>query len=733
MPAEKPRRSKKKAAPKRRRRRPPAAAKAAPGELLVELRAELPPRLVGRLARRLASRLFEELMSRGLGPRALRTGATRRRLMVCCSGLPAREPDREETVLGPPAADAWDDDGAPTAALIGFAERLAVEPAAVSSMQTEKGRYAGIARHRVGQPLAAVLAALLPRLLAELPRGRTMVWGEGRGPWVRPLQGIVALLDGQVLDFSFAGVAAGNTTAGHPILSPKPFAVRDHADYRRQLGRRGIVVGLAERRQVFLERLSARLDALQARLPRSGDGPEADDGGVVTRMALSCEIPGLVEGDFDQAFLALPEEILLAVLGAHPGAIVPRGADGKLMPRFLTVADRADDPSGRVKAGYQRVVAGRLTDARFLRQADRRQPLAERARELERLAMPAGLGSWAAQATRVQGLAEAVLNEIGDQRAVPHAREAAALLKADLGTRLVSELGALQGVIGGLYAREEGYVEPVWQALYDQRLPRGIDDPLPRGPVGRAVAVADRLDRVVGLVAAAGVPAANKDRHGLRPLTQGLVRLLLEGELDVDLDLLVARAALGYGEALPRSADDTVAEVRAFLLDRVRHLLGRRGFAFDEIEAATAIRANRLPDLVARVAALNAVRAEGDFHAVVRAAKRIVNMVAGADEHSLRDELLVEDAERGLADTLKTVRAAVDDAVALGRYPEGLRAMGELVPALDRFFADVLVMDEDRERRHNRLALLQATRRVFWRIARLREMTVEPAAPAEEA
>jgi len=684
------------------------------GELLLELRVEeLPPRRVAVLAERLATRIFEELMSCGLGPRDLSSGFTRRRLMVCCRGLPPREPDRQGRELGPPAAEAWDEDGRPTAALVRFAERLEVEPEEVERVKTEKGEYAAVDRQLAGRPLAAALSELVPRALAGLV-SRGVRWGGGLGPFPRPLRSLLALLDGEVLAIGFAGLTAGDRTTGHPVLSPSPFRVADYAGYRRALRARGILVGESERRAALQARLEGAAAAAGGKLSLPRD--------MLQRLSLECEIPGVVGGEVDPRLLELPPEIADAALALRPGALLLRDADGQLLPRFVVVVDRPDDPDQRVCRGYERAVAGRLTDLHHLLQADREIPLARRARRLDEQDDGSGLGTWGDKRARLTALVESWCRELGLDDHAAAAREAIALFGGDRDTALVRELPSLAGVVGGLYARAEGYVEAVWQALYDQGLSTSDDAPLPRGPVGQLLAIASRLDELVAGVALAGIPTSRRDPRRLRPLAQGLVRLLMSSGLELDLDLLVVGAVLRFGERLPGSGDEVVAALQSFLLERVKNELGRRGYAYDEIAAATAVRANLLPDLLRRMEALRRARSEPYFGALVHAAKRIGSIVQGADEHKIRPSLLVEEAEQALHATLGRVRAAVDEAIGDGRYEEALAAMAELADAVDRFFADVLVMDEDQERRHNRIALLQSARRVLWRVARLQEM-----------
>jgi glycyl-tRNA synthetase beta chain len=695
------------------------------GELLLEVRSEeIPARMLEPGVKELATRTFEELMARGIAPREVETGFTPRRLVLVMSGLPRQEPDREEQVMGPPVRAAFGADGAPTQALLGFAKRTGVAPEELARVQTEKGEYLAAARKTVGRPTREVLAEIVPRVLAGISWAKTMRWGSGEGPWVRPVHGVVCLLDGEVVPFDFFGVKAGNETEGHPTLSPAPFQVGGVEDYRGQLAQRRIEVRPVERRRHLHETMLARAEAL--------GGTLVDDAELLDKLTAICEIPGVMEGRFDDAFLELPAEVLATSLRDHQSALTvaaPAAADGeaKLMPYFLTVMDRHDDPAGRARSGNEWVVAARLADARFFYGEDRKVPMAERAAQLGRLAFHERLGSYATKTERLVALSAAICKELDWGSEKPRAVDAARLLKADLVTEMVKEFTSLQGVVGGIYAREEGAPEEVWTAIYDQYRPASAEDAIPRGRAGQVVGLADRMDTLAGIFGLGLVPTGSKDPFGLRRAAQGVVRIALEGGLDVDLERIAAEAVRLYGERLSRPVEAILEDLRPFLHDRVRYLLGLLGYAYDEIEAALAVGVASLPDLKARVDALHRVRGEAGFLSVVLAAKRIANIVKDAAEAPFAEAALVEPAEKELAAAFQEMSADIAAAAAAADYEGSLRRIAGLAPVLDRFFVEVMVMAEDPAVRANRIALLQAIGRAVSRTARLTEMVVDKA------
>jgi len=687
------------------------------GEYLLEVRAEeIPARMLEPAVKHLVSRTFEELMAVGLAPKEVEAGYTPRRLVLMLRGVPDKEEDRREREVGPPARVAWKD-GEPTKALKGFAKRCGVEPEALERIETDKGEYVAATLDIPGRPTPEVLGGLIPKVLREISWAKQMRWGTGEGPWVRPVHGIVSVFGGEIAPFRLFDLEAGDTTVGHPVLSPRPFQVDSIKGYLEGLGERHIEVRPEARKTVLGDSLRARAEEL--------GGTLVEDDELLDKLTAICEIPGIMAGSFAEGFLELPREVLIASLKDHQSALTVESSTGELLPCFLTVMDRPDDPENRVRSGNEWVVTARLEDARFFYGEDKKVKLAERVKDLESLTFHEKLGSYADKAARIAELAELLCGALGWDDEIPAAQEAATLLKADLTSAMVGEFPSLQGVIGGIYAREEGYPEEVWQAIYDQYLPTSIDDRVPRGRIGKVVSLADRIDTLVGIFGLSLIPTGSRDPFGLRRAAQGVVRIALEGEMPLDLDLVAAKAARLYGDRLQRSGEEILDTLRPFVYDRIRYLLGHLGYAYDEIEAALAVGGDDLPDLKARVDALHQVREEETFLSVVLAAKRIVNIVKDQPEHSLKPEALVEPAEKALYEAHTRLRGEIEETAEARDYETALAKVGEFAEVLDRFFVEVLVMDENERLRHNRIALLQAIHRVLTRIARLTEMVVE--------
>jgi glycyl-tRNA synthetase beta chain len=686
------------------------------GDFLLEVRCEeIPARMLRPGVLELATRFVEEMMNRGVTADRVDTGCTPRRLVLMVRGLPDQEPKTEELVTGPPARVAFDEAGEPTRAAEGFASRCGVPVAELESFTTDKGEYVAARRTVGGGPITTILTELVPRILRQITWPKTMQWGDGVGPWVRPVHGLLAIYKGQVVPMELFGVQSGDCTLGHPILSPQELTVRGIGDYLRRLEERGIRVRVQDREETLRAELERRAETHR--------GVVAEDPELLEKLAAICEIPGIMEGSFDREYLDLPREILVTSLRDHQSAFTLE-KEGKLLPVFLTVMDRPDDPKGRVRSGNEWVVRARLADARFFYQEDRKRKLEDRVVDLEGLTFHVDLGSYAEKAERLVALAGWICRELAwDER--PATETAARLLKVDLATQMVKELTSLQGVVGGIYAREEGYDEAIWQAIYDQYLPASIDDRLPRGAVGVACGLADRIDTLVGIFGLGLVPSGSKDPFGLRRAAQGVLRILLERELPLDFELLAAQAVRQYGDRLARGAEEILDDLRPFVHDRLRHLFGRGGYAHDEVEAALGAGASNLPDLAARVEAIHAMRDENAFLSIVLAAKRIANITGDTPDYELQAEVLEEEAEQQLHHALGRLKGVVDDSVEQRDYRGALEAIAGLAETLDRFFVEVLVMAEDPTLRRNRLALLQEIGRTLSRTADLTRLVVD--------
>ena len=682
--------------------------------LLVELGTEdLPPKSLAALGRAFADALQAQLADAGLIDSAAvaRPLWSPRRLAVCIGGVRARQPDRHETRKGPALKAAFDTNGKPTRAAEGFAKSNGVPVDALQRLETDDGAWLVFERDVPGQPATALIPSLVDAALAALPIARRMRWGAGDAQFVRPVHWLVLLLDDVVVDGGVMGRVADRYTYGHRFLAPQPIALSGAADYPGRLEAEGKV-----RVNAPDDRLNLAIAEMVHQAARHAGGRARLDDALVAEVAALVEWPVPLTGSFDRRFLALPSEVIESVLQLHQRYFPVYDADGSLLPHFVAITNLDSRNPELVKKGNERVILPRLTDAEFFFEQDRRRPLAARTEALAAVTFQAKLGSLADKTARVADLAATIAPAFGAEPAI--ARRAAELCKCDLLTRMVGEFPELQGTMGGHYARHDGEPDAVATAIGEHYLPRFASDAVPATPAGRTLAVADRLDTLVGAFAAGARPTGDKDPFALRRAALGVLRTLIDGDVPLELREAVAAAAAGLPDALHDRA--LTEDVVAFIIERLRALLADRGTAADVFEAVLAVNPARPVDFVARAQAVDAFAALEDAEALAAANKRIANILRQAgDTHGARvdDTLLADAAERALWDALREREAIVRPLLAARDYTAALRELAALRGVVDAFFEGVMVMADDARLRGNRIALLGEVLALFRRVA----------------
>jgi len=647
-------------------------------DFLLEIGAEEIPHWMIAPALDHLQRWFRELLDgQALSPAEVRVDGTPRRLVVRARGIPERQPDSEELVLGPPKAAAYRD-GEPTAAALGFARKLVVPVADLGVETTPKGEYLCYRRKLPGKSARDILAAALPELILRIHWPKTMCWTGKDGPrFIRPIRWIVALLGDEVVPFELAGVKAGRESFGHRLLAPGRVPVTA-TGYEEQVRQKRVLVSAAERREVIQRGIEELLrgTGLRAR-------PDAE---LLDTLVYLTEWPRPILGAFDLEFLELPEQVLVTVMRHHQKYVSVEDAEGRLEPRFIAVMNVDEDRDGLIRQGNERVLRARFTDARFFWQFDQRKPLEARLEDLAHVTYQAKLGSYREKTDRIVAL-------VGKLGGSPDAVRAATLCKCDLTTEMVKELPELQGIMGGLYARAAGEPEAVWRAIYEHYRPVSMEDAIPETPAGRLVSLADKLDALEGCFAQGLIPSGSRDPFALRRAAQGVVKILVEGKLSIPLLNLLG-------------GDDQLLE---FFRDRVEHYFRViRRYPYDEVRAGMAAGYSDLPDLASRLTALQQVRPTPDFEPVAASFKRIKNILrqAGFEGRGEVDETLLEaGAEWGLYAMLTAFRMA-RRLLARRDYVDALECMAPLRPHVDKFFDEVLVNAPDARIRQNRLTLL---------------------------
>src|SRR6266480_1744654 len=546
-----------------------------------------------------------------------------RRLTAWVRGLPVKQADVELEVTGPPKSVAYDTVGAPTGAALSFAEKQHVHVSSLYLVQTAKGEYLAAKQVKVGRTTEQILTAVLPRAVHDLTWPRSMTWTGLDGPrFIRPIRWIVAVLDGKLLKVAVAGISAGDSTRGHRFLGSSAIRVRNFLDYEKKLHSNGVIIRPVRRQ----EKIGKELEAFA----KKGSYRVHEDVDLRRLVAYLNEYPTVIQGDFDPAFLNLPDEILVTVMRDHQKYFAVEKKNGELAPHFLAVINIDKDSKGLIRAGHERV------------------PYESR------------LGSYRDKVERIRTVARWFTEQwfnLGMLHAhVAEADRAAELAKCDLATEMVREFTELQGIVGGLYARAQGESDEIADAVYDHYRPVGLEDPIPRNLTGCAVALADKLDSVVGCFAVGVVPTGSSDPYALRRAALGIVKIILEQKLPVSLSLAIGAAAKALLTHKPKRGvtPDQEAQVLDFILDRAKFVFREReGFGYDEVSAIFRAGADDLVDAQKRLVALKAIRKSKNFEPLAVSFKRIRNILEKAnvgpgDARQANPELFESAAEREL-------------------------------------------------------------------------------------
>lgn len=670
--------------------------------LLVELGCEELPAGACRTAERAAGRLVEEfLVERRLAPGAVHVYVTPRRIAVLAEDVPAEQPAQTLLHKGPPERAARTDDGSWSDAARGFARKHGLVP---EDLAVEDGLLAARVEASA-EPLDRHVQDLVDTLIDGLQMPKNMRWGSGQLRFSRPIRTLAVLHGERVLTAEVQGVAAGRLVRGHRVRRPW-FDLERADEYAAELGGAGVAAATADRRELIETLLTARAGAV--------DATWEDPAGVLAEVVYLVEWPDVLIGDIAERHLALPEIVLITAMQSHQRYLPLRRSDGSLAPHFATVVNSDPSAAETVRAGNERVLAGRLDDAAFSLEKDRARGLESMAAELERITYHQRLGTLAARVERLRAIVDDLADRADASAEVrEQAATAARLAKADLASTLVAEFAELQGHVGRDYARAAGLPEGVAQALREQYMPEGAGRPLPETLPGALLALADRIDQLVGVVAVGERPTGSRDPYALRRAASGLVEIQSRYAIPLDLDAIVDRA---YGLLVEQGADlelsvDAVREIVVpFILDRVDQSLGEDGVPVDVQRAA------RGADLVdpLRLAALARVlhaAADDDELAATHAAVVRLSRIADADAAAAA----VDPAAFATAEEAALL-IAIDrlaPAIASSAPEDALRAGAELAPAVDALFEAVMIVDDDPAVRANRLALVEAARAAY--------------------
>jgi glycyl-tRNA synthetase beta chain len=683
-------------------------------DFLVEIHTEeLPPKALRKLAENFYEEIKRRLIEAQLTFEAAQFFATPRRLAVKVNKLVAKQADKSMERKGPAYQLAYDNKGNPTAACAGFARSYGVAPDQLTTLETKQGKWVVYQQYVVGKSAEELLPEIVKQALSALPILKRMRWGENSAEFVRPVHSVILLYGKNIIPAEILGCQAGNITYGHRFYCTKPLKITTPEKYADILKREGYVIAdFAQRKNKIRE------EAIAIIQPKSG-------GAAKTKISedLLDEVTGLVEwpvamvGTFDPSFLKVPQEVLISSMQDHQRYFPVVDAQNKLLPYFVAISNIESREVAQVIEGNERVLRARLSDAAFFYETDKKVRLDDRLQKLKKMVFQAKLGTLYEKAERLSQLADFLASHFNLNSI--QAKRAGLLCKADLTTELVSEFPELQGIAGYYYALQEGEDPAIAMAIQEHYQPRFSGDELPKSMLGCCVALADRVDTLSGIFSIGLLPTGDKDPFGLRRSALGILRIVIERELNLDLQTLIEQALMRY--AVPSAECPTLRHIWNFMLERLKYWYQDQGVSADVFAAVTALDLTQPYDIHRRIQAVRNFKNLPEAEALSIANKRVSNILTQyGKEIQSRDidaRLFEYEVERELAESIKQHAEEVAVLAQAGNYQQVLALLAKLREPVDGFFDHVMVMAEDPAKRENRLLMLKKLRELFLQVA----------------
>ena len=683
---------------------------------------ELPPKSLKTLRDALQNSVTEQLNDTDISFDSIKAFAAPRRLALQIYGISDKQPDRSEQKRGPAIKAAFDADGHPTRAAIGFAKGLGIEASELMIINTDKGDYVGYEQTVHGKAVAELLPQIFQTALDNLPIAKRMRSGASRDEFVRPVQWVVLMADDQVIAATIQGHQSGQQTRGHRFHSPDYHAINHANDYEALLDGLKVVADFDKRQAFINNQVQALADEINATAIVPQD--------LLDEVTALVDFPIALRADFEPRFLQVPQEALISTMQADQKYFCLTDKDGKLQPYFIFITNIASKDPKQIIEGNEKVVRPRLADAEFFFLQDQKQPLAALTESLKTRVFQDQLGTIWEKSERIAKVATFIatlLQQQGEQIDIEETARAAMLSKADLASSLVGEYPDLQGIAGTYYARLNGEPEAVAASLEEQYLPKFSGDVLPTTPIGICLALADRLDTLVGIFAIGQPPTGSKDPFSLRRSAIGILRILIEKQLPINLIALVEQAIKNYNENDTKIANmgDTFTQVMTFLNSRYRAMYTEQGVSVDTIQAVQAINPYMPLDFDQRIRAVQAFRALSQASMLADSNKRVANILAKSESavaENVDETLLIEPAEQALYSNVHQAQSAVQPLLAQANYTQALQTLASLDEPLTQFFDGVMVNSDDAALKNNRLALLKQVRALFLTVADISEL-----------
>lgn len=676
---------------------------------------ELPPKSLRKLAEALGKGIADGVTKAGLGYKDYRVYSTPRRLAVLIDDLDTTQPDTVVERRGPALTAAFDNQGNPTQAALGFAQSCGVGADQLETLENNKGAWLVFRHPRQGRPAAELLTGIIENALAHLPVPKYMRWGNLDSAFVRPVHWLVMLLGDKLIDAAMFGVKTGRETRGHRFHHHDALYIAEPDAYAPLLESEGHVMP-----DFDIRREAIRAQVMELAVAAKGQAVIDED--LLDEVTAMVEWPVALIGEFEQRFLDVPSEALISAMKRHQKYFHVVDRHGKLLPCFIAVSNIESRDAKVVRAGNERVIRPRLADAAFFWNQDRKQRLLDRSKELGNVVFQNKLGTLHDKAVRMSELAVCIAEQLGGNKG--WAKQAAALAKCDLVTAMVGEFPELQGTMGRYYALHDGEPAEVAQAIDEQYMPRFAGDELPVSKTGQAVSIADKIDTLTGIFAIGQLPSGDKDPFALRRAALGALRIIIERQLPVDLIDLLNESVNIYSKQgnIKKIADDIIEQVYGFMMERLRVYYTDAGIEHDVFEAVMSRKPTRPCDFDSRLRAVESFRKMPEAESLTVANKRIHNILRQAGDvipEVMNNKLFMEDAEQVLAERMSTLSAEVHPLLDQGDYTEALKRLASLRNPVDTFFDKVMVMADEQDIRVNRLALLNNMHNLFMRVADL--------------
>ncbi|MGA1863762.1 MAG: glycine--tRNA ligase subunit beta [bacterium] len=690
-------------------------------ELLIEIGTEeIPARFSPPTLEQMRILMEEKLRTLRIQHGQVQSMCTPRRLILCVKDVSENQEEHLIRAVGPPARVAYDQDGKPTKAAIGFARNQGVdlEELKVEDMP-EKGAYLVVEKKDPGKETVQLLPQIILEWIASLSFPKNMRWGNGNFRFARPIHWILALFGGKVIPLDLDGIKSGSVTRGHRFIHPEPIEVKDLSSYLDLLEKASVMCDPKKRKQVILSQTQREAEKAGGRL--------REDAALLEEVTHLVEWPVALCGSFDPGFLELPEEVLVTSMRDHQKYFCIVDKNERLMPRFITISNTPVDEPQTVIKGNERVLRARLSDAAFFLEEDTKTPLSDRVDSLKHVIFQEQLGSLYDKVLRIKNLARYLVEKLEKPRLDPKGKQdlinvierGALLCKCDLVTEMVGEFPELEGVMGREYARRSGEPEAIAQAIFEHYLPRFAGDKLPDTLAGSILSLADKMDTLAGCFFLGFVPTGSEDPHALRRQVQGMIQIILNQDLVFPWEGFVTEGLSPFQTKDQVKFEEAVQRIYPFLIQRLNNFFIAQGFGYDLINAVLAAENVHPVFVQKRLEALNRFRSQEVFGAILIPFKRVINILPKDDQKlpEVDSGLFRESAENRLFDIFKGLAKGLYDQIDRAEYYEALQAMVALKEPIDAFFDQVLVMEKDDALRNNRLALLTAIGRVFLKIA----------------